>query len=126
MIDINRKLSAPHQLDKVDAKLRYWEEQLHDLSGRNRLLYYRQTRASSALIKSPALRDLFVTIVEKGRDVTVPLATAREMRALETEQQIAVTTKAELADMTGDTPEESADPAGDLLIDGKLLSDEVQ
>lgn len=58
---------------RVEAQLQNWTHQLHDLSGRNRLLYYRDTRASSAIIQVPEFLELFRLLVEKGRTLQVPI-----------------------------------------------------
>ncbi len=62
----------------VQHKLAYWSQQLHDLSGRNRLLYYRDTKSSTATILSPGFLELFRLLVDKGSKLTVPVSDALE------------------------------------------------
>ena len=65
--------------EKVNSRLKYWGQQLYDLSGRNRLLFYRDTKSSTATILEPDFKRLFETLVEKGAELSVPLPTRREM-----------------------------------------------
>jgi very-short-patch-repair endonuclease len=58
---------------KVENKLKYWSRQLHDLSGRNRLLFYRDTKSSTATIESPEFLKLFETVVDRGGELLAPL-----------------------------------------------------
>jgi very-short-patch-repair endonuclease len=60
-------------VDKVEAKLKYWARQLHDMSGRNRLLFWKVTKSSSAIIEKPEFNDLFEILVEKGGQVLAPM-----------------------------------------------------
>ncbi len=64
---------------QVEAQLQNWAEQLHDLTGRNRLLFYRDTRASSAIILDPPFLQLFHDLVEKGRELRVPVPSLAEI-----------------------------------------------
>jgi len=64
---------------KVESKLKYWSQQLHDLSGRNRLLFYRDTRSSTATIEHPDFFRLFEVLVEKGSDLLVPIPAPGEV-----------------------------------------------
>lgn len=70
-------ISSPEMV-KVESKLKYWSQQLHDLSGRNRLLFYRDTKSSTAAIEAPEFRKLFEMLVEKGSELSVPLPAAGE------------------------------------------------
>ncbi len=68
-----RFLAGTQKEGKVEAQLQYWSQQLHDLSGRNRLLYYRETRASSATIQDPPFLELYRLLVERGVELRAPL-----------------------------------------------------
>lgn len=57
----------------VAAKLKYWARQLHDMSGRNRLLFYKNTKSSTATIEKPEFNELFEMIVEKGGEILAPV-----------------------------------------------------
>jgi very-short-patch-repair endonuclease len=63
-------------VDKVETKLKYWARQLHDMSGRNRLLFWKVTKSSSAIIEKPDFADLFELLVEKGEEVLAPIPEA--------------------------------------------------
>lgn len=58
---------------KVETKLKYWARQLHDMSGRNRLLFYKNTKTSSATIEQPEFNELFEMLVEKGGEILAPV-----------------------------------------------------
>ncbi len=58
---------------KVENKLKFWSEQLQDLSGRNRLLFFKDTKTSTATIKSPGFAELFQVLVEKGGELIAPI-----------------------------------------------------
>ena len=57
----------------VETKLKYWARQLHDMSGRNRLLFWKSTKSSSATIDIPGFDDLFELLVEKGGVILAPV-----------------------------------------------------
>jgi hypothetical protein len=63
---------------KIGQKLKYWADQLRDLSGRNRLLFWKDTRASSAVITEPELFDVFERVVVKGKKIIAPLPLEEE------------------------------------------------
>jgi very-short-patch-repair endonuclease/KaiC/GvpD/RAD55 family RecA-like ATPase len=67
---------------KVEAKLKYWTRQLHDMSGRNRLLFWKSTKTSSAIIEKPEFIDLFDLLVEKGGKILAPLPDPKETKSL--------------------------------------------
>lgn len=58
--------------DQVDRRIGYWIERLHDMSRRNRLLFFKPTRASTAMILDPPPNVLFDRLVVKGRSVSFP------------------------------------------------------
>lgn len=68
-------------IDKVEAKLRHWARQLHDMSGRNRLLFWKVTKTSSAIIQKPEFEDLFEMLVERGGQVMAPLPDPKEAKS---------------------------------------------
>lgn len=74
-----RPRSGTQAHGKVESQLRYWTQQLHDLSGRNRLLYYRETRSSSAIIESPSASDLVRLLVENRGILRVPLPSVADL-----------------------------------------------
>jgi len=67
---------------KVDAKLKYWARQLHDMSGRNRLLFWKSTKTSSAAIEKPQFVDLFELLVEKGGEILAPVPDPKETKSV--------------------------------------------
>lgn len=77
-----RFLSGIQGDDKVETQLKYWARQLHDLSGRNRLLYYRESKASSGTILDPPIPELFHLLVEKESELRVPLPSPVELARL--------------------------------------------
>ncbi len=74
--------NIPSIVDKVESKLKYWARQLHDLSGRNRLLFWKITKSSSAVIEKPEFAELFETIVEKGGQVLAPVPDPKEAKSI--------------------------------------------
>src|SRR5215212_6715675 len=69
-------------VDKVESKLKYWARQLHDLSGRNRLLFWKVTKSSSAIIEKPEFEELFQILVEKGGAVLAPVPDLKEAKSI--------------------------------------------
>jgi len=51
---------------KVKSKLKFWSQELHDMSGRNRLLFYKDTKTSTADIELPGFISLFNLLVEQA------------------------------------------------------------
>lgn len=88
----------------VEDQLRAWADKLHDLSGRNRLLYYRETGGSSAEIEHPGFRDLFQRLVERGQTLVVPLP-----RVSEAAWQTAAEPGKDLGELQELLPEEGGD-----------------
>ncbi len=118
---------TPEDISKVEGKLKFWSQQLHDLSGRNRLLFYKETRSSSATIESPNFRDLFRILVETGRELIAPLPPVGELdlspeadeldrEELEAEGLNLLQTENEILD--------SGDPDRNLLDSGPTNPDE--
>lgn len=58
---------------RVVKQLEYWKDRLLDMSRRNRLLFFRLTRASTAQITHPLPSALFDRLVVRGRESTFPL-----------------------------------------------------
>ena len=46
----------------IDKKVEYWENQLLDLSKRNKMLSYRETKRATLKITEPSFNDLFTSI----------------------------------------------------------------
>jgi very-short-patch-repair endonuclease len=69
-------------IDKVESKLKYWARQLHDMSGRNRLLFWKVTKSSSAIIEKPEFDELFEILVEKGGKVLAPVPDPKGAKSL--------------------------------------------
>ena len=67
---------------KVKQKLDYWSNLLRDISGRNRLLYWKDTKSSSAVITEPDLLSIFDRIVVKDKALSVPLPDENELPSL--------------------------------------------
>ncbi|MFZ1548040.1 MAG: DUF4011 domain-containing protein, partial [Candidatus Nitrotoga sp.] len=66
----------------VETKLKYWARQLHDMSGRNRLLFWKSTKSSSATIEIPGFDDLFELLVEKGGLILAPMPDPKESQLI--------------------------------------------
>ncbi len=62
------------QQKMIDNKVDHWIGRLLDLSGRNRLLFFKPTKTTTVDIISPEPRELFGRLVEKGNTLTFPLA----------------------------------------------------
>ncbi len=67
---------------KVENKLKYWADLLHDMSGRNRLLFYKDTKSSTATIEKPEFTDLFEILVEKGGEILTPVPEPKESKSV--------------------------------------------
>lgn len=77
---------------KVENKLKFWAQELHDMSGRNRLLFYKETKTSTATIEKPDFASLFTFLVEQDGELFAPLPDPKEKLPLfdvlpETENQ---------------------------------------
>jgi superfamily I DNA and/or RNA helicase len=59
--------------DAIIGKISYWKDRLYDLSGRNRLLFYKQTKTSNVEITYPSLNNLFDKLVVQGQSYIFPL-----------------------------------------------------
>ena len=64
--DKDRMKLSTAQYKMVDQKVDHWLARLLDLSGRNRLLYFKETKTTTISVKVPAPEDLFTRLVEKG------------------------------------------------------------
>ena len=78
---VNMQATNPANI-KVDSKLKYWARQLHDMSGRNRLLFWKSTKTSSATIERPVFIDLFELLVEKGGEILAPVPDPKETKSV--------------------------------------------
>ena len=67
---------------KVENKLNFWAKALHDMSGRNRLLFYKDTKTSTAIIESPSFIELFELLVENGGELLAPLPDPKEVKSV--------------------------------------------
>ncbi len=54
------------QQKMIDQKIDHWQTRLLDLSGRNRLLFFKATKTTTVTIKYPDLWELFYRLVDKG------------------------------------------------------------
>ncbi len=54
----------------VDKKIDLWKSQLIDLSKRNRLLYFRQTKRGSVQLIQPGMEEIFDWLVRKAQPMT--------------------------------------------------------
>ena len=72
-MDYSKASTPPNLKETVERRLRYWIDRLHDMTRRNRLLYFRQTKASTLEISHPSIGDLFQRLVVSGRFVKFPL-----------------------------------------------------
>ena len=61
------------QQKMVDQKVDHWKARLFDLSGRNRLLFFRVTKTTTINIRIPSPQDLFQRLVERGSTLNFPL-----------------------------------------------------
>lgn len=62
--------------ETVKKKVEHWKNSLFDMSGRNRLLYFKPARASTVDLSAPDALELFDRLVVKGRTMTFPLPEA--------------------------------------------------
>lgn len=67
---------------KVKNKLKFWAQELHDMSGRNRLLFYKDTKTSTASIETPGFVALFNLLVEQDAELFAPLPDPKEKSSL--------------------------------------------
>lgn len=65
--------SFPDSSDQVAQKLQYWASQLRDMGRRNRLLFFKDTRASSFIITEPDPLEIFNKLVVQGNSIFAPL-----------------------------------------------------
>ncbi len=70
--------SQPAGTAKVENKIKFWSQELHDMSGRNRLLFYKETKTSTANIEKPGFIALFHLLVEQETELLAPLPDPRE------------------------------------------------
>lgn len=68
----------PENTTKVKNKLKFWAQELHDMSGRNRLLFYKDTKTSTAIIETPGFVSLFNLLVEQDAELFAPLPDPKE------------------------------------------------
>lgn len=68
--DLGSLESLPEEA--VSRKLDHWITRLYDMSRRNRLLYFRPTRASTARIIHPSPTKLYDLLVVRGKTLTFP------------------------------------------------------
>lgn len=54
----------------IDKKVEYWENQLLDLSKRNKMLSYRETKRATLKITEPSFNDLFTRIAINEEELT--------------------------------------------------------
>ena len=66
----------------VKEKLRFWSAQLRDMGRRNRLLYFKDTQASSLVITEPEALEIFEHLVVKSKPIYAPLPPKRKQKAL--------------------------------------------
>lgn len=72
----------PEDTKKVEDKLKSWSQELQDMSGRNRLLFYKDTKTSNATIELPGFIELFERLVEFGSDLFAPLPDPKEAKSI--------------------------------------------
>ena len=92
----------------VETKLKYWSRQLHDMSGRNRLLFWKSTKTSSATIEKPEFTELFEVLVEKGGEILAPLPDPKDAKSI------------------FDSDEKTEDPNNDRSRPRQLRTNELQ
>jgi very-short-patch-repair endonuclease len=61
------------QQKMIDQKIDHWQARLFDLSGRNRLLFFKPTKTTTVNVKYPDLFELFYRLVDKGNTLKFPL-----------------------------------------------------
>ena len=54
----------------IDKKVEYWENQLLDLSKRNKMLSYRETKRATLKITEPSFNDLFTRVAINEEELT--------------------------------------------------------
>ena len=58
-------------MSAVEDKLREWKRQLLDLSKRNRLLHFRETKRQTLRVESPEPDAVFTTVALQEKPLTV-------------------------------------------------------
>lgn len=72
----------PEEIIKVQGKIKFWSQELQDMSGRNRLLFYKDTKSSTAIIELPSFFDLFERLVVDGVEFFAPLPDPKEAKSI--------------------------------------------
>lgn len=72
----------PEEAIKVREKIRFWSQELQDMSGRNRLLFYKDTKSSTATIELPSFFNLFEMLVMDGAELFAPLPDPKEVKSI--------------------------------------------
>lgn len=57
----------PEDLDNLQKKIAVWRKRLLDLGGRNRLIYFRETKTGCARIESPSPNSLAQRLIKEGK-----------------------------------------------------------
>jgi len=78
----NEDSTTQFDTTKVENKLNFWAKELHDMSGRNRLLFYKDTKSSTATIEAPSFGETFELLVEKGGELLAPLPDPKEAKSV--------------------------------------------
>jgi hypothetical protein len=75
------------QQKMIDQKIDHWQSRLFDLSGRNRLLFFKATKTTTVLVKYPDLFELFSRLVDKGSTLKFPLGDDNGLPASEMDEE---------------------------------------
>jgi len=68
--DIKTQIELAKQTDPVLKKLSYWGSKLIDLSKRNRLINFKETRSSTVKITLPSFEKIFTRLVKREKTLT--------------------------------------------------------
>lgn len=60
-------------LSLINKKREFWVKELQDLSGRNRLVYFKENKASAIKISSPESEVIFRLLVDENKSLRIPL-----------------------------------------------------
>ncbi len=74
--------AAASENSRVESKLQYWSRQLHDMSGRNRLLFWKDSKTSTCTIEEPGFSEVFAALVENGAELAAPLPEPGEVKSI--------------------------------------------
>ena len=109
-------------MDRVVEQVRYWRDELLNLSRRDRVLFYRPTRSASLLIQEPPVEDVVATLQgsRKGWGFFVPPEPEDELTPGMAAQDGSPTTESVQSEAERSQSDDRRLPAQDELVTQKL------